>query len=119
MKSIGEFIASKIRRAELSDRLSVSRAGEPDLELGRFDATLLGPEGPITFFETGLRLESGARIPYSTMVWVSRAADGLEVRLDDGRMQLIRTSDAGGIAVHATLRWIGHTRLRRKIAGER
>ena len=120
MKSIREFIASKIRRSEVEDRLSLdcSDTGD-DEELGAFEGTLTSPTGNATFYAKGMRLVDGARFVYTDIerVELSEGADNkrnVDILLIDGAKRRILTSDAGGIVLHATLRWIGNTRLRRK-----
>jgi hypothetical protein len=123
MKSIRDFIEGKIRRSENEERLTlVAEARAPDEELGAFEGELVGPGGHATFFERGMVLQSGERVLFERIerVMLQPARGGgrfVDIVFLDGRTQRIASSEAGGEVLHATLRWIGHTRLRRDIAG--
>lgn len=119
MKSIGDFVAGKIRRLEVEDEISFVAGGEDHPDLGPCEGTLVGPAGEVTLYERGMTAgqesfsyEAVIRVEISPVEAGRRLVD---VRLQD-RTVRFRASDTGGEVLHAALRWIGNTRLRRKIA---
>jgi hypothetical protein len=122
VKSIREFIEGKIRRSESEAVLaSAATPRAPDRELGGFEVTLTGPSGSVDFWEKGLVIASGARIAYESIerVEISPAESGrrfVDIVTCDGPAHRLDATDRGGEVVHAALRWIGNTRLKRRIA---
>jgi hypothetical protein len=118
VKPIGEFIAGKIVRMEIGD-VSFARGGDPDPELGACEGTLRGPGGEATFYQNGMQV-GAQRFAYEAIdrVEISPAAEGgRSVAIIAGDVTvMLQSSENGGAVLHATLRWIGHTILRRKIA---
>lgn len=119
MKSIGDFVAGKIRRAEVEDEVSFYPGGEAHPEHGPREGRLVGPGGEAVLFERGMTV-GGESFSYDAIVRValSPGAEGrrhLDVKLQDRTVRLL-ASDTGGEVLYAALRWIGNTRLRRKIA---
>jgi hypothetical protein len=121
MKPIREFIEGKIRRTESGEVLSLEVGGEAHAALGASEGTLVGPRGRIAFYEHGCVLADGTLVRYEELARVvSSAVIGDErivdlVHVDGGTKRLV-SSPLGGEVVHATLRWIGSTRLRRKLS---
>jgi hypothetical protein len=114
MKTIADFLAGKIRRAEVEDRLSLSPAGAPHPSLGAHQGTLLSLLGSADFYADGMVIGASS-IRYAEIDRVEIAEAGVVVSGAFGRVT-IRSSPAGGVVLHATLRWIGNTILRRSIA---
>ena len=119
VKSIADFIEGKIVRLELEDEVSFARGGEPHPELGECEGTLAGPGGEALFYQRGMTVGERA-LAYDRIqrVEISPLAEGrrsIAISLD-GETVMLRSSDTGGEVLHAALRWIGHTMLRRKIA---
>lgn len=120
MKSIRSFIEGKIHRTESEDRLSVEDSAAHE-KFGGSDGVLVGPKGRVAFYERGMTIADGSDIAYEEIERVvSTPAPGslrfVDIILADGRTKRLESSAIGGEVVHATLRWIGNTRLRRKIA---
>lgn len=127
MKSIRDFLEGKIRRTESTEVLSLEAGATPHPTLGAHDATLVGPRGALAFFEHGVVLAGGAEVRYEDLERVvlgpvregeaggpERPVD-LVLRGELGTKRLT-SSPLGGEVVHAALRWIGNTRLRRKLS---
>jgi hypothetical protein len=120
MKSIRDFIEGKIRRTESEASLSLV-PGEAHPELGPCAGVLRGPRGQITFYELGAVLEGGDHFRYQDIARVdlepsSPNTCNLDIILESGPTKRLASSPIGAEVVHATLRWIGNTRLRRKVA---
>lgn len=120
MKSIRDFIEGKIRRSETEAILEVVD-GPPDPELGAHQGTLLGPRGQIAFFEDGMLIHPDLRVPYAALEEIDFGPGEdsrwhVDLILKEGQPVRLVSSREGGEVVHATLRWIGHTRLRRTLS---
>ena len=121
MKTIGDFIEGKIRRSEATDVLTVKREGDSDTEFGPLEGLLLSKTGQTAFYKLGLILHDGQRIAYEDLIRVTISAEENHERLVHligvhGEKFRLRCSEKGGIVLHATLRWIGNTSLKRQIA---
>lgn len=122
MKSISDFVRGKLYRLSIADGLSIDTAGGAHPQFGPFECGISSPRGRIKFFRSGLQLEDGSEIAYASIEGVvsdhgSGTTDvAIEIHLEGGLVKRIRSSPGGGDVVYATLRWIGHTRLRKKIA---
>ena len=121
MKTIGDFLEGKVRRSEATDQLQVVRDGEADQEFGQLEGSLISARGRSHFFQNGLVLSDGKRLAYADLlrVMISPAEDGqnlVHIIGMRGEKFRLRCSEKGGIVLHATLRWIGNTALKRKIA---
>jgi hypothetical protein len=119
MKSIADFIEGKIVRLEVTDEVSFSRGGAAHPALGACEGTLIGPGGEAQLYKGGMTV-GGTSFAYEQIerVEISPAEAGqrkVAIVLPEQTI-LLHSSDTGGEVVHATLRWIGHTILRRKIA---
>jgi hypothetical protein len=119
VKSIADFIEGKIVRLEVGDEISFARGGEPDTAHGVREGILRGPGGEAVFFERGMTVGASS-FAYDRIqrVEISPAEEGRRsiAIILDAETVMLRSSDTGGEVMHAALRWIGHTRLRRKIA---
>jgi hypothetical protein len=119
VKSIADFVEGKIVRLEVDDEVSFARGGAAHPELGDCEGTLTGPGGEAVLYQRGMRVGDSA-FAYARIqrVEISPAAQGRrEVAIIlDGETIMLRSSETGGEVMHATLRWIGHTILRKKIA---
>lgn len=116
MKSIREFIIGKIRRSEVEDLVPVETDGAPHPDLFGFESEVEG----MVFYELGMvagdqliRYEDISEVALSPLKAQQR---DLGIMLADGTRCCFKLSDASALIVHASLRWIGHTRLRRNIA---
>lgn len=116
MKTIRSFVEGKVRRSETGEVLSIDVAGDAHPELGALEAKLASDVGAIAFHEKGMVLSDGAAVPYAAIARVEVSPPFVEVVLEDGAVRRLRSSPAGALVVHATLRWIGATILRRKVA---
>ncbi len=121
MKSIDHFIRSKIRRLEVQDQVACETGYDEDHVLGPFAGALKTHTGNVRFYERGLVLENDHPILYDQIKHVAYAelspkAQSIAIVQSDGVTQHIRADPAHGKVIYATLRWIGHTRLRRTIA---
>lgn len=121
MKRVRDFLAGKLRRAEVEDRLTLELEGPPHEALGELEAVLVSARGRAAFYARGLSLESGAALPYEALarVELSPEQDGertVDLITEGGETHRLHASAAGGLVIHAALRWIGHTILRRKLA---
>lgn len=112
MKSIADFVISKIRRAEVVELLHFEAGGAAHDTLGACEGTLQGPNGNAILYEQGLILGSST-IPYAE---IEEVTTPLTIGRVGGETIRVEVSPAGGEVLFATLRWIGNTRLRRKIA---
>ncbi len=120
MKSIADFLSSKLRRME-SKTLQLSATPPDQAQLGAPQATLQGPGGSLHFHEEGLVTEDGRAVRYDSLERVLlEPAEGeladVQLLLNDNTALRFKSSKEGGEAVYATLRWIGNVKLRRKIA---
>ena len=70
MKTVGDFLESKIRRSESAEQLHLDRGGAPDSEFGALEGHLISQTGQSSFYSAGLVLHGGKRIRYSDMVRV-------------------------------------------------
>jgi len=121
VKSIRDFVTSKVRRSEIEDRVRVEISGAADPELGEWQACLRSEVEAIRFYEHGLIDEGDHRIRYDEIRRVELAPSTgdtreLDVISDAGWTLRLSGSDDGMATVHATLRWIGNALLRRRIA---
>ncbi len=121
MKTVRDFLVGKLRRAEVEDRLQLVLEGDADPELGALEAVLESPRGRLAFFAEGLRLERGDALLYRSLLRVEAARGSgdeatVTLRLEGGAQVILHLSPAGALVVHAALRWLGHTLLRRRIA---
>ena len=112
-KSIADFVEGKIVRLEVDD-VSFTRGGPADASLGECEGTIRGPAGEATLYERGM-VVGDTSFSYEQIERVEISPTG-EVAIVTDRTILVRSSQNGGALLHATLRWIGHTILRRKIA---
>lgn len=122
MKSIGDFLAGKLRRSEVGDALRLITHGPPHPELGPLEGALESSRGRVSFHTSGLVFADGATLRYEDVVQVTLVGPvpGAEgelylLRRDGGGVRL-ESSREGGEVVFATLRWIGNVILRRKLA---
>lgn len=119
MKTVRDFLQGKLRRAEVEAQLSLELDGAPDPELGAHEATLISAIGRLAFFRDGLRASDGRPWRYAELLRVELSPPGdeawVELRGLQGNLRL-HGSPAGALVVHATLRWIGNTILRRPLA---
>lgn len=119
MKTIRDFLQGKLRRAEVEDRLSLQLEGPADPELGPHEATLVSAVGQLDFYRDGLRAADGQARRYVDLERVELSPPGDEAWVElqgvQGNLRL-RSSPAGALVVHATLRWVGHALLRRPLA---
>lgn len=120
-RSIREFLAGKLQRAEVDDRLLLEIDAPPDAVLGALEGRLVSSSGSLSFYAQGLRSPSGQAVAYADIGRVEilepeAAQPQVAIALLAGGGLRIDCTPAGALVVHATLRWIGHTQLRRKIA---
>ncbi len=119
MKSIADFVEGKIVRLEVGGQVSFVRGGEPHPEHGDREGVLTGPGGAAVLYQRGMTAgEVGFAYDRIERVELSASEDGgraVAIFLPEGAVRL-RSSETGGEVLYATLRWIGHTILRRKIA---
>lgn len=74
--------------------------------------------GTLRFYELGFCTSDAHVVRYEDIDRAALDPDGsLAITLRGGSILKLRTSPAGGVVVHATLRWIGNALLRRRIAG--
>ena len=121
MKRIRDFVLGKIRRAEVGDALTFEPGGPDHPGLGACEGRLTGPGGAVTLHAEGLILPDGTDLLYTRIERVELAPlhEGrreVHILPADGPAARLLCSDAGGLVLHATLRGVGHTRLRRRIA---
>ncbi|MCK6545329.1 hypothetical protein L6R52_05625 [Myxococcota bacterium] len=120
MKSIRTFLEGKIRRTESGEVLSLVD-GDPHATFGPCEGVLVGPRGRVAFHELGCVLADGTEVRYEDLARVvASPVIGDErfvdlVHVDGGTKRLV-SSPLGGEVVLGALRWIGSTRLRRKLA---
>jgi hypothetical protein len=129
-RTIGEFVAGKIRRAEIGDLLRFEPAAEPPSDgpvepldplgplgpVGPLEGRLVSAAGSLAFHRDGLLLEGGAALPYAAIAEVRRPSpELLDIELSGGGLHRLRTTPAGGEVVYAALRWYGQAILRRRI----
>jgi hypothetical protein len=120
---VRDFVLGKIRRAELGALLQAVISGPDDPELGPLEAELMSGHGRLSFHRDGLVAEGPRRVRYDALTWVSRGPaleDGaipLELVLGPSEAPIrIRASASGAEVILATLRWIGNTQQKRRIA---
>lgn len=114
MKSVGDFLASKIRRAEVADRIRLIPIDEPHAELGAPEGRLESDTGTAIFYADGFVAGDHA-VRYADIIAIRRTDEGpVDVQLE-GRTVRIHSSPAGAVVVHDTLRWIGRALLRRRL----
>jgi hypothetical protein len=116
VKTIGDFVESKIRRSGSEEVLTFERGGGPHAELGGFEGTLYGPKGQVAFFERGMVLGDGTAIAWENIERAVKAGERVELHLSGDTVQALDSSRWGAEVVYATLRWVGNALLRRKIA---
>jgi len=121
VKTIGEFLKSKIRRSEAEAQLQLVDQGSDDPEYGPLEACLKSQTGESHFYQNGLVLSDGERIRYVDIVQVTISGAESDGRLIvilgvQGEKIRIRCSELGGVVLHATLRWIGNALLKRRIS---
>ena len=118
MKSVRDFLAGKLRRAETTS-LTLALDGPPHPALGAFEATLESARGRVDFYARGL-LSGEHTLAYADIERVELSPLEGALRLVDVRTAAgtarLACSDEGGRVIHAALRWVGHTLLRRRIA---
>ena len=118
-KSIADFIEGKIVRLEVGGEVAFTRGGDARDDLGPCEGTLVGPGGEATFHAGGMRVgETSFAYDRIQRVELSPPGEGRRsvAILLDTETVMLRSSETGGEVLHAALRWIGHTILRRKIA---
>lgn len=118
MKSIREFIESKIRRAEVGDDVRLLPLDLPHAELGAPEGIIESKVGAASFYVDGFVIgEAPVRYDAIAEIRIGPAEDGVrlvDVTREGGEILRIRASEAGGLVVYDTLRWIGRAKLRRK-----
>jgi hypothetical protein len=113
VKSIADFVAGKIRRAEVGGDVAFHAGGDPDPELGRCEGRLVGPNGEAILYEHGM--SAGAtRIRYDAIVRLELDGGAVVASTSGGGVR-IASSESGGAVLFATLRWIGNAILRRDL----
>ena len=119
MKSIRYFMASKIRRSEVQHLVQLITDGETDPVLGKFEGRLDTDE--VEFFARGIRFSGTQVLEYTDIFRVERSPEEhgercLDIVRQGGEVARLRCTNHGGMIIHATLRWVGHTKLGRYLA---
>jgi hypothetical protein len=115
VKSIADFLASKIRRAELTeDQVRLVRLAEAHETLGAPEATVDSDHGSAAFFAHGFTAGTEV-VRYDEIERIERTENGAVDVVLPGRTLRIHTSTAGAIVVFDTLRWVGRALLRRRL----
>lgn len=115
MKSIRDFVESKMRRAEIGDALRLVPIAEEDATLGAPEIAVESDLGRAAFYAEGF-VVGGDAVRYDAVERIRESPEGPTIDIVTAeRILRIHASDAGARVVFDTLRWIGRAKLRRRL----